>query len=241
MAKRFSVARAEADAASEARRLASSVERSDSEAAAAAAREDVANSSRRRFERRRAGVSLPGEQAEGQSRFREDGQAGPEDADASAKPARKFHVSWPVALVCALLIVILALVAVFSWDRWLRFDDARDFQGTWYANGTASTISIDGERIHLVDDVAYSYTLDTGAKTISFTFGNYEGQGRYRFSADRSELVITDGADFSFWGNLFDDVSWRFGQAIDNLQGKEVAREAAVDGVTVLDRTQTKS
>ena len=243
--KRFSVARAQADAAAAAEQLAPSVERSDAEAAAAAAREGATDAARRRLDqRRRAGAFRPDGQTGSDSlsqRSSLDGPAEQQGADAETKPVKKLHLSWPAVLIGVLLAIVVALVAVFSWDRWLRFDDASDFQGTWYANGTASTISIDGEQMHLTDDVAYSYTLDTGAKTISFTFGTYEGQGRYRFSADRSELVITDGADFSFWGNLFDDVSWRFGQAIDNLQGKEIAREAAVDGVTVLDRTKTQS
>ena len=93
------------------------------------------------------------------------------------------------------------------------------------------------KEIHLTSDVAYGYTLDTGAKTITFTFGDLQGQGRYRFSADRSELVITDGDGFSFWGNLFSDIGWQFGQLITGLQGKEAPREEVVDGVTVLDRT----
>ncbi len=243
--KRFSVARAQTDAAAAAEQLAPSVERSDAEAAAAAARKGATDAARRRLEqRRRAGAFRPDGQTGSDplsQRSSLDGQAEQQGTDAEAKAVKKFHLSWPAALIGVLLAIVVALVAVFSWDRWLRFDDASDFQGTWYANGTATTISIDGEQMHLTDDVAYSYALDTGAKTISFTFGTYEGQGRYRFSADRSELVITDGADFSFWGNLFDDISWRFGQAIDNLQGKEIAREAAVDGVTVLDRTKTQS
>ena len=163
------------------------------------------------------------------------------DGEEGVQPAKQFQVTWQFVLICAVAALLVAAVAVFSWDRWLRFDDAKDFQGTWYANSTASTITVDGQQLHLTSDVAYDYTLDTGAKTIKFTFGSYEGQGRYRFSADRSELVITDGADFSFWGNLFDDIGWRLGQAIDAVQGKEVDRVAATDGVTVLDRTKTQS
>ena len=149
-------------------------------------------------------------------------------------------MSWPLGLALAVLAIIVVVVSVFSWGRWLRYDDAADFQGMWYANGTTSIVTVDGEKIHLTDDVAYNYTLDTGAKTITFTFGQMEGHCRYRFSVDRSELVITDGNDFSFWGNLFSDIAWQFDQAIRSMQGQEIEREAAVDGVTVLDRTQTQ-
>ena len=222
-AKRFAVARAESAAKSAAEQLAPSVEQSDMEAADQAAHDGAAVQTQDAFLRRRAA-----------SRRGSDGEEG-------AKPAKSFQVTWQFVLICVVVALLVAVVAVFSWDRWLRFDDAKDFQGTWYANSTASTITVDGQQLHLTSDVAYDYSLDTGAKTIKFTFGSYEGQGRYRFSADRSELVITDGADFSFWGNLFDDIGWRFGQAIDAVQGKEVDRVAATDGVTVLDRTKTQS
>ena len=169
--------------------------------------------------------------------------ADPEAADAAAPRKRKvpaFHMSWPLGLALTVLAIIVVAVSVFSWGRWLRYDDAADFQGMWYANGTTSIVTVDGEKIHLTDDVAYNYTLDTGAKTITFTFGQMEGHGRYRFSVDRSELVITDGNDFSFWGNLFSDIAWQLDQAIRSMQGQEIEREAVVDGVTVLDRTQTQ-
>ena len=169
--------------------------------------------------------------------------ADPEAADATAPRKRKvpaFHMSWPLGLALTVLAIIVVVVSVFSWGRWLRYDDAADFQGMWYANGTTSIVTVDGEKIHLTDDVAYNYTLDTGAKTITFTFGQMEGHGRYRFSVDRSELVIIDGNDFSFWGNLFSDIAWQLDQAIRSMQGQEIEREAVVDGVTVLDRTQTQ-
>lgn len=171
---------------------------------------------------------------------------GVDEADAaeqSAPRARKkpaFRISWPVGVALAVLAIVVAVVAVFSWGRWARYDDAADFQGMWYANGTTSIVTVDGEQIHLTDDVAYNYALDTGAKTITFTFGQMEGHGRYRFSVDRSELVITDGSSFTFWGNLFDDIAWQLDQAVRSMQGQEIEREAVVDGVTVLDRTQTQ-
>ena len=149
----------------------------------------------------------------------------------------ELHLTWPVVAGLVAIAVVVVTVGSFSWGRWLRYDDAADFQGAWYANGTTSLVTVDGQEIHLTSDVAYGYTLDTGAKTITFTFGDLQGQGRYRFSADRSELVITDGDGFSFWGNLFSDIGWQFGQLITGLQGKEAPREEAVDGVTVLDRT----
>ena len=216
--KRFAVARAEAAAKEAAEKLAPAVEQADAAAAAQAVRGDVAEQAQ--------------ERADSQSAMRPTARKG---------LAKGFKVTWQLVVACVVLAAVVAVVAVFSWDRWARFDDAADFQGAWYANASSQTVTIDGQKINLTSDVAYDYTLDAGAKTITFTFGSYEGHGRYRFSADRTELVITDGSNFSFWGTLFDDIGWKLGQAIDGIQGKEVAREAATDGVTVLDRTRTQS
>ncbi len=101
---------------------------------------------------------------------------------------------------------------------------------------SAATVVIDGESIHLTDDVAYPYALDTGAKTIEYAFGNAAGSGRYRFSLDRSQLVIMDGTGYSWWSTLFDDIAWMAGQAIDAVQGYAPSQPPTGEGVTVLDR-----
>ncbi len=151
------------------------------------------------------------------------------------------HIPLPAAIALVVLAAVAAVLLVFSWSRWWHYDDAADFQGLWYADGGSTMVTIDAEKIDLTDDVSYSYQLDTGAKTITYTFGNLQGQGRYRFSSDRTELVITDGKSFTFWGNLIDDIGWQIGQLADSVQGKQEARETAGDGVTVLDRTKAQS
>ena len=105
---------------------------------------------------------------------------------AEAKPRKK---RWPLVVAGSVLLVVLLIVGGFSWDRWLRYDDAAEFQGEWQTHGTTAVVVIDGETIKLTEDVSWSYKLDTDAKTISYTFGNMEGSGRYRFSLDRSQLV----------------------------------------------------
>lgn len=267
--KSFPVAKAEKTAGDEAQKLAGKVSKSDVAAAEDAARASlVADAAKRRLERRqrklqhqaepdvaaesadekdeagKGGFAIPrigrGKRSASGVSVADSAGQGDKAAEQRAPKKHTFHMSWPLGIGLAVLAIVVAVVSVFSWGRWAQYDDAADFQGAWYANGTTSIVTVDGEKIHLTDDVAYNYTLDTGAKTITFTFGQMEGHGRYRFSVDRSELVITDGNDFTFWGNLFDDIGWQLGQAIANLQGQEVEREAAVDGVTVLDRTQTQ-
>lgn len=249
--KRFSVAKAEKTASDQAKQMEGTVSAADAEQAKDAARAAIAGeAAKRRLERRQRMLKRTGEgegaDAAGQGVAEGDAAQGGESGEGSqaGETARKLpfnlselHLTWPIVAVLVAIAVVVVTVGSFSWGRWLRYDDAADFQGAWYANGTTSLVTVDGQEIHLTSDVAYGYTLDTGAKTITFTFGDLQGQGRYRFSADRSELVITDGDGFSFWGNLFSDIGWQFGQLITGLQGKEVPREEAVDGVTVLDRT----
>ena len=249
--KRFSVAKAEKTASDQAKQMEGTVSAADAEHAKDAARAAIAGeAAKRRLERRQRMLKRTGEgegaDAAGQGVVEGDAAQGEEAGEGlqASEPAHKLpfnlpelHLTWPVVAVLVAIAVVVVTVGSFSWGRWLRYDDVADFQGAWYANGTTSLVTVDGQEIHLTSDVAYGYTLDTGAKTITFTFGDLQGQGRYRFSADRSELVITDGDGFSFWGNLFSDIGWQFGQLITGLQGKEVPREEVVDGVTVLDRT----
>ena len=249
--KRFSVAKAEKTASDQAKQMEGTVSEADADRAKDAARAAIAGeAAKRRLERRQRMLKHTGEgegaDVAGQGAIEGDAAQGREAGEGSqaGETARKLpfnvpklQLTWPVVAVLVAIAVVVVTVGTFSWNRWLRYDDAADFQGAWYANGTTSLVTVDGQEIHLTSDVAYGYTLDTGAKTITFTFADLQGQGRYRFSADRSELVITDGDGFSFWGNLFSDIGWQFGQLITGLQGKEVPREEVVDGVTVLDRT----
>lgn len=249
--KRFSVAKAEKTASDQAKRMEGTVSAADAEHAKDAARAAIAGeAAKRRLERRQRMLKRTGEGegadvaaqgvAEGDAAQGQEAGEGSQAGETAHKlpfNLPELHLTWPVVAVLVAIAVVVVTVGSFSWGRWLRYDDAADFQGAWYANGTTSLVTVDGQEIHLTSDVAYGYTLDTGAKTITFTFGDLQGQGSYRFSADRSELVITDGDGFSFWGNLFSDIGWQFGQLITGLQGKEAPREEAVDGVTVLDRT----
>ncbi|WP_366458276.1 hypothetical protein [Eggerthella hominis] len=151
----------------------------------------------------------------------------------AAKPRKR---RWPLVVTGSVLLVILLAVGGFSWDRWLRYDDAREFLGEWQTHGTTAVVVIDGETIKLTEDVSWTYTLDTGAKTIAFTFGNMEGSGRYRFSLDRSQLVITDGDGYSWLSTLADDIAWQFDQLVRAIQGQPQEEPPSGDGYTVLDR-----
>ena len=208
--KRFSVAKAEKTASDQAKQMEGAVSEADAEQAKDAALAAIAGeAAKRRLERRQRMLKRTGEG---------------EVADAAGQGVAEGDVAQGGEAGEGSQAGETARKLLFNLSE-------------LYANGTTSLVTVDGQEIHLTSDVAYGYALDTGAKTITFTFGDLQGQGRYRFSADRSELVITDGDGFSFWGNLFSDIGWQFGQLITGLQGGEVPREEVVDGVTVLDRT----
>ena len=139
-------------------------------------------------------------------------------------------------MALGVLAVLLVAAAGFSWDRWLRYDVAAEFQGEWQTHGTTAVVVIDGETIKLTEDVSWSYKLDTDAKTISYTFGNMEGSGRYRFSLDRSQLVISDGSGYTWLSTLADDIAWQFDQLVRAIQGQPQEEPPSGAGYTVLDR-----
>lgn len=151
---------------------------------------------------------------------------------------RRIWLRVTLSLVVAFVLVV---AAAFSWQRWLRFDDAQDFQGAWYAADALSeagalgagdaaqgagaaqevdtlrAVSISADAIQLTDDVAYSYHLDSWSKTLSFSFGKYVGSGSYQFSLDRRILVIKDGS-YSWFSTLNDDVVWMLQNLLAAIQ-----------------------
>ena len=99
--------------------------------------------------------------------------------------------------IIAVLVVLVALIAVvaglFCWQRWYRYNDAADIQGTWeLAADPSQTVVIDSTNIDLVKGVAYKYTLNTQDKTITFTFSDKTGSGTYHFNGNRTQLVIDE-------------------------------------------------
>ena len=137
-------------------------------------------------------------------------------------------------VLIAVVLVVVALASFFAWDRWGRYDDHADMQGEWYVEGTAALVTIDDSSIHLSDAVAYDYELDERAKTITFTFGGWDGQGRYRFGNDRQTLVIADG-EFDGVENTVDDLQ----QTVSELAADTTEREQGLtlgDGAITLSR-----
>ena len=105
----------------------------------------------------------------------------------------------PQFIFLMLLLAIVIIAGLFVWNRWFHYDDTQDFQGKFLIEGTANNVAIDEKGIEIASDVFYSYQLDTWKKTITYSFGNLHGSGIYRFSADRSKLVIIEGGKSDIW------------------------------------------
>lgn len=152
------------------------------------------------------------------------GARGKTTSDARGKTtssSKKLRRRWPKIVAASALVVLLVAAALLSWQRWLRFDDARDIQGTWQVVGASENalITIGADRIQITDDVAYAYELDSAEKTLALSFGVYSGGGHYWFSGDRQTLVFIDGASGGV-SSFVEDFSWAWEEVIASVQGR---------------------
>lgn len=173
-------------------------------------------------------------QAEGQA----DGIVTTNNAEKGAVRGKsRRSVRFRVAVISfgVVLVAFLVAVGLFSWNRWYRFDDWADLQGTWYAVGTSVPITIDEDSIRFDEKTAYGYTVDTGKKAIGFSLGNLNGQGHYRFCDDRNCLVIEDGAGYSEWGTAIADLKVDISDFVATITDGEMPLPEG-DGVIALCR-----
>ena len=134
-----------------------------------------------------------------------------EEAETGAEETRPKKRLWKrvvAIIVCIALAALLVFVGFVAGSRWVRFNDEADIQGQWFAYGTNVPINIEKETIAINENTAYSYHIDSIAKTIEYSFGNLKGQGRYWFNDGRDILIITDGRDYTMWSTLVDDVKY---------------------------------
>ena len=169
-----------------------------------------------------AGGAEPAEPAESAD-APEEPEAPEQQGELPQKRRRRKRTALIVA--AAVISVVVIALGLFSWNRWLRFDDARDIQGEWFAayGGRRAPITIDGDSIVFNPETTWHYTLDTTAKTITFTFGSQTGGGRYWFVGDHEHLIIEDGVDFSAFDTFTADLQRTLtGKADEVPQGETV-------------------
>lgn len=141
-----------------------------------------------------------------------------------------------LAVVGGVFVALVVVCIAFSFDRWYAHDDAQDIQGTWYIYGTDVSIPISQDVIELSDDAEYRYTIDTQAKTITYSIGNLSGTSHYRFSNDRSCVALIEDGKKVFTATLLDDVSWWFSSLGTALSGNVVLPGPLQSNVVMLTR-----
>lgn len=124
------------------------------------------------------------------------------------KAKRKRIVKIIIAVLIGLFVaLVIAFFAVLAFIRSGMIDDTQEIKGVWRSTQSGVELSITDDNIVLTDDVAYKYTIDPNNKTISFTFGNLEGNVRYRLSLDGKELSLYD-ADIDSSDTFIEDIPW---------------------------------
>lgn len=108
------------------------------------------------------------------------------------------------------LVLVTLISGVFAWNRWWRFNDVQDIQGEWVVQGSSVSVFFTNDKILLTKKLPYDYKIDPVAKTLTFSFGKFQGSGRYMFRHNRTQLVILDGATFSPVTTLRDDIDDMF-------------------------------
>lgn len=149
------------------------------------------------------------------------------------------HVRPKTVVIAAIMVVAVIAVALFAFNRWGRYDDHADLQGTWYVMGTEVPITIDAETIRFNEEVSYNYEINSREKTISYTFGPMAGQGRYWFSDDRKHLVITDGDGYTAAGTTVDDLIHAF-LDFSTSAGGGIVEMPQGEGIIAFSRTPEK-
>ena len=175
------------------------------------------------------------------SRARSLGRTERENRRGSCSPRRtkKRHSFLHIALavvggVFAALVIVCAAIAV---DRWFVHDDAQDIQGTWYIYGTEVAVPISENTIGIAEGTEYRYTIDTQAKTVTYSIGNLTGTSHYRFSSDRTQIALIEDGKKVFTATLFDDISWWFASLGTALSGETVLPGPLQSNVIMLTRT----
>lgn len=155
----------------------------------------------------------------------------------SSEPPKKKRIWLRVVIIVMSVLIVMALVVagLFAWNRWWRYDDARDMQGTWYAAGTTVPVHITDTAIALNEETSYLYEIDPQAKTISYYLANMKGEGRYWFENDRQALVIVDGKGFTSTDTAIDDFGRSLSSFFVTVTGGQVALPQG-EGIIALTR-----
>lgn len=92
----------------------------------------------------------------------------------------------------ALLMSLLCVCACAAFLAGCSSSDTTDIQGQWKVGDSDVTCVFTDTELKMVGST-FGYTLDTGAKTISYTNGGLDaGSAEYSFSDDKQTLTLVE-------------------------------------------------
>lgn len=109
-----------------------------------------------------------------------------------------------IAVASILALAIITFAIGFSACRWWLANDASDIQGPWTIEDSDTTITISDTEIRMSSDVIFTYTLDSGAKSLTENLAGKTGKVHYIFSADKTELILIE-EEMDFFSSAFLD------------------------------------
>lgn len=173
-----------------------------------------------------------------------------ESTDEAAQERTTAPKSHPSLRAVGIVLITFAviLLGLLSYNRWYVHDDVADIQGVWLISGdaaigtNAATIEFTDKAIILDINTAYVYSLDTRRKVIEFSFPPMDltGSGHYRFSTDRSQLLIVDG-EYSWLSTCASDFWWTLRCWWASLFGGKQPELGPTAGTTMLERVKQTS
>lgn len=97
-------------------------------------------------------------------------------------------------LIVCLVAVAMSCTCLFAFTA-CGSSDANDLVGEWKIKDTDVTVVFSGTEFKLVGNT-FDYTVDPGAKTITYKSGDATGSAKYTFSDNGQQLTLdeSDGA-----------------------------------------------
>lgn len=109
-------------------------------------------------------------------------------------------------LIACLIAAVMSCTCLFTFAA-CGSSDANDLVGEWRIKDTDVTVVFSGTEFKLVGNT-FDYTVDPGAKTITYKSGDATGSAKYSFSDNGQQLTLdeSDGAG-GIKTTVFDKVS----------------------------------
>ena len=93
-------------------------------------------------------------------------------------------------LIVCLIAAVMSCTCLFAFTA-CGSSDANDLVGEWKIKDTDVTVVFSGDKFKLVGNT-FDYTVDPGAKTITYKSGDATGSAKYSFSDNGQQLTLDE-------------------------------------------------